>query len=153
MTTESSNKTIVRRFYQEVWNERKVQVVDKFLSPSHALVDPNASDTRTGPEAYKEVVTRFFRAFSNLKFDVQDMVCEKDKVAAYWTISGVHTGEYNGIAPTNKKIQVDGISIHQIADGKIMDTLSVWDTLGLLKRIGAIVTVGQARGAGKGSGY
>jgi len=152
MATETPNKTIVRRFYQEVWNERKVQVVDKFLSPSHALVDPNASDTRTGPEAYKAVVTRFFRAFSNLKFEVQDMVSEKDKVVASWTISGVHTGEYNGVPPTHKKISVEGISIHQLANGKIMDTSSVWDTLGLLKRIGAIVTVGKATAAGKARG-
>ena len=89
------------------------------------------------------------RAFSGLKFEVQDMVSEKDKVVASWMITGVHTGEYNGNAPTNKKISVEGISIHQIANGKIMDTSSVWDTLGLLKKIGAIVTVGQVRAAKK----
>ncbi len=136
-----SNKELVKKFYQEVWNERKAQSVEKYLSPSHALVDPNAMDTKTGPEAYMEVLTRFRRAFSNLKFEVQEMVGEKDKVVASWTITGVHTGEYNGLAPTNKKITVEGISIHQIADGKIMDTYSVWDTLGLMKKVGAVVTV------------
>jgi len=139
------NKDLVQKFYKEVWNERKVQCVDKYLSPSHALVDPNAMDEKTGPEAYKAILTRFMRAFSNLKLEVQDMVGEEDKVVASWMISGVHTGEYNGIAPTNKKVLVEGISIHQIADGKIMDSYSVWDTLGLMKKIGAIVTVGRAR--------
>jgi len=66
---------------------------------------------------------------------------------ASWLITGVHTGEYNGIAATNKKISVEGISIHQISNGKIMDTSSVWDTLGLLKKIGGIVTVGKAAAA------
>ena len=108
-------------------------------------------DEKTGPEAYKEIVMRFFQAFSGLKFEVLDMICEKDKVAAAWMISGVHTGEYRGIAATNKKIEFEGISIHQIADGKIMDTNSVWDTLGLMKKIGAIVTVGRARGKAKGN--
>jgi len=147
-----TNKELVRKFYQEVWNERKAQCVEKYLSPSHALVDPNAIDTKTGPEAYKEVVTRFMRAFSNLKFEVQEMVCEKDKVVASWMISGVHSGEYNGMAPTNKKLTVEGISIHQIADGKIMDTYSVWDTLGLMKKVGAVVTVGKVAVAGKMKG-
>ncbi len=144
-----SNKELVKKLYQEVWNERKIQEASKYLSPSHALVDPNASDSTTGPEAYQAVVARFLCAFSGLRFEVQDMVCEKDKVVASWMITGVHTGEYNGIAPTNKKIAVEGISIHQIANGKIMDTSSVWDTLGLLKKIGAIVTVGKAAGKGR----
>ncbi|GAC1636055.1 MAG: hypothetical protein NVS9B14_14190 [Candidatus Acidiferrum sp.] len=147
-----SNKELVKRFYQEVWNERKAQCVEKYLSPSHALVDPNAMDTKTGPEAYKEVLTRFMRAFSHLKFEVQEMLCEKDKVVASWMITGVHSGEYNGMAPTNKKITVEGISIHQIADGKIMDTYSVWDTLGLMKKVGAVVTVQKVTAAGKGRG-
>jgi steroid delta-isomerase-like uncharacterized protein len=146
------NRTIVKRFYEEVWNERKMKAVDAWLSPSHALVDPNAKDSTTGPEAYKAVVSRFLRAFSNLKFEVQDMVSEKDKVVASWVISGVHTGEYNGLEPTNRKISVEGISIHQIADGKIMDTYSVWDTLGLLKKVGGVVTVEKVTMAGKARG-
>jgi len=148
----ATNKELVKKFYQEVWNERKAQCVEKYLSPSHALVDPNATDTKTGPEAYKTVLARFLRAFSNLKFEVQEMVCEKDKVVASWMITGVHSGEYNGLAPTNKKITVEGISIHQIADGKIMDTYSVWDTLGLMKKVGAVVTVQKVTAAAKGRG-
>src|SRR5262245_342117 len=118
MATENTNKALVRKFYQEVWNERKVQEVSKYLSPSHALVDPNAADSETGPEVYQAIVARYLRAFSGLKFDVQDMVCEKDKVVAFWVITGTHTGEFNGIAATHKKIMVEGISIHQIANGK-----------------------------------
>lgn len=144
-----SNKSLVKKFYEEVWNERKAQCVEKYLSPSHALVDPNAADSLTGPEAYKRVVSRFMQAFSNLKFEVQEMVCEGDRVVASWMITGVHTGEYNGLEPTNKKISVEGISIHQIANGKIMDTYSVWDTLGLLKKVGGVVTVQKVAVAGK----
>lgn len=146
------NKTIVRRLYQEVWNERRLKVADELISPSHALVDPNTSGAQTGPEAYKAQVTRLVLAFPDLKFRVQDMVCEKDKVVAAWTISGTHKGEYNGIEGTNKKVAVEGITIHQIADGKILDSLVSWDTLGLLKKIGAIVTVGKIAVAGKGRG-
>ena len=139
------NKTLIRKFYQEVWNERKVQEASKYLSPSHALVDPNTSDSATGPEAYQAIVAMYLRAFTGLKFEVQDMICEKDKVVASWVITGTHTGEFNGIAATNKKVMVEGISIHQISNGKIMDTSSVWDTLGLLKKIGAVVTVGRGK--------
>jgi len=128
-----------------------VQEASKYLSPSHALVDPHARDSTTGPEAYQAVVARYLRAFSGLKFEVQDMICEKDKVVASWVITGTHTGEFNGIEATNKKVMVEGISIHQISNGKIMDTSSVWDTLGLLKRIGAVVTVGPGKTKTRGN--
>ncbi len=64
------NKTIVRRLYQEVWNERKLDVADELISPSHALVDANASGAQTGPEAYKAQVMRLVSAFPDLKFRV-----------------------------------------------------------------------------------
>lgn len=145
MEAPFSNRVIVRKFYEEVWNERKTDAVDSWLSPSHAFVDQNATDAMTGPEAYKAIVKRFFDAFSNLKFEVVDLICEKDKVAASWVISGVHTGTYRGVPATNKKLSVEGISIHQIADGKIMDTYSAWDALGLMRKIGA---VREVEGAG-----
>jgi steroid delta-isomerase-like uncharacterized protein len=146
------NKTIVRRLYQEVWNERKLEVADELISPSHALVDPNASGAQTGPEAYKAQVMRLVTAFPDLKFRLQDMICEKDKVVAAWTISGTHKGEYKGFAATSKKISVEGITIHQIAGGKILDSLVSWDMLGLLKKIGAVVTVERVAVAGKAKG-
>jgi steroid delta-isomerase-like uncharacterized protein len=144
------NKTVVRRLYQEVWNERKLEVADELISPSHALVDPNAADGETGPEAYKAQVMRLVSAFPDLKFKLQDMICEKDKVVAAWTISGTHKGEYKGIEPTDKKVLVEGITIHQIADGKILDSLVSWDTLGLLKKIGGVITVEKVAVAGAG---
>ena len=53
------NKTIVRRLYEEVWNKRKLEVVDQLISPSHALQDPIASGSHVGPESYKRRVVEF----------------------------------------------------------------------------------------------
>lgn len=55
-----------------------------------------------------------------------------------WTGSGTHIGEVNGIAPTGEKVEVDAISIHRMAGGKIAETWEVWDTLGFLQQLGAI---------------
>jgi len=59
--------------------------------------------------------------------DHEDTIAEEDKVVACWTISGTQGGEYLGIPATNKKVSVDGITIHHIANGKIMDSYSNWD--------------------------
>ena len=60
-------KAVVRRLYEEVWNERKLQLVDELFSPSHALYYPNASDSHIGPQAYKQQVKRFVTAFPDLR--------------------------------------------------------------------------------------
>jgi len=138
------NKTIVRRLYEEVWNDRKVDVVDKLLSPSHALQEPNASGSQIGPQVYKATVTRFLAAVPDLRFTIQDMISEGDKVVVSWVLSGTHQGEFYGIAPTNKKISVEGITIHQIKNGKILESYASWDRLGMMRQVEAVSTRKQS---------
>jgi steroid delta-isomerase-like uncharacterized protein len=135
MTGDS--KAIVRTLYDEVWNKRRLELVDEIISTSHALHDPNVSGSAVGPEAYKRQVTRFIMAFPDLRFSIEDIVVEKEKVAVAWSITGTHKGEFLGIAPTNKRVSVEGITISHIADGKIMDSYISWDALGMIHQLGA----------------
>ncbi|HVS89932.1 MAG TPA: ester cyclase [Candidatus Acidoferrum sp.] len=141
------NKAIVRRLYEEVWNKRRVELVDELMSPSHAMHNNHLPDSGIGPEAYKREVARFVTGFPDLRFTVEDMVAENDKVAVSWTISGTHRGEFRGIPPTGKKISVEGITIHHIADGKIMDSYISLDYLGLMQQLGIAPAFGQPKGA------
>jgi steroid delta-isomerase-like uncharacterized protein len=133
------SKAIVRRLYEEVWNKRKLEIVSDLISPSHALHDNfNSSGSSVGPEAYRAQIAVFLAAFPDLRFAVEDIVVEKDKVAASWTISGTHKGEFWGVRPTNKKVSMDGITIHHIANGKIIDSYISSDTLGLMRQLGLV---------------
>lgn len=140
-------KAIARRLYEDVWNRRKLEVVSTLFSPSHALRDNNADGSSIGPEAYKIQVAMYLAAFPDLRFTVEDTVAEKDKLVASWTISGTHKGEFMGIRPTNKKISVEGITIHYIANGKIIDSYVSWDALGLLRQLGAFPALAHPKGA------
>jgi len=131
-----NNRDVVRRLYKEVWNDRKLEVTDEVLSKSHALTDPTSSGSTVGPAAYKAQVQRFAAAFPDLRFVVDDYICDKDRVVAAWTVTGTHKGEILGIAPTNKKVSISGITIHQLSAGKILDSQTVWDALGLMMHLG-----------------
>jgi len=141
----AANKAIVQRLYQEVWNERKLDVIKAIISPSHALQSPNISGSSIGPEAYKRNVLAFLAGFPDLRLTIEDTIAEKDKVVACWTISGTHKGDYMGVPATNKKILVDGITIHNIANGKIMDSYSNWDALGMMQQLGVVPPLGQTK--------
>ncbi len=141
------NKAIVRRLYEEVWNKRRVELVDELMSPSHAMHDNHLPDSGVGPEAYKRNVARFVTSFPDLRFTVEDMVAENDRVAVGWTISGTHKGEFRGISPTDKKVSMEGITIHHIADGKIMDSYANADYLGLMQQLGVAPAFGPPKSA------
>lgn len=133
----SHNKEIVRRLYKEVWNERKFESAVELLSKTHALVDPSLTGSGVGPSVYFGQVQRLVGAFPDLRFHIDELLCEKDKVMVSWVASGTHKGEILGISPTNKKVSITGITIHQLANGKILDSLAVWDALCLLQQLGA----------------
>jgi steroid delta-isomerase-like uncharacterized protein len=145
MSTES--KAIVRRLYQEVWNKRKIAVVDELLSASHALHDPTASGSQVGPGVYKGRVTELTTALPDLHITIEDLIVEGDKVAACWTISGTHQGEFMEISATGKKVSLEGITIHHLRNGKILDSFARWDVLGLMRQIGAAPAPGRMKEA------
>jgi predicted ester cyclase len=123
------NKAIVRRFYEEASNKRRLEVVDELISPSHALNDPIASGSQIGPELYKRRVIEFTTSFPDLRFTIEDMITEKGKVVVSWIISGT-------LPATGSK--VEGITIHRITNGKILDSHARWDALGLLRQLGDV---------------
>ena len=139
------NKAIVRRLYDEAWNKRKLEVVSQIVSPSHALQAPTLSGSSVGPEAYKGQISLFLAAFPDLRFIVEETVVEKEKVVARWTFSGTHKGKFMGVPATNKKVSVDGITIHYFAGGKIMDSFTNWDALGMMRQLGAFPPLTQEK--------
>jgi steroid delta-isomerase-like uncharacterized protein len=141
----AENKALIRRLYEEVWNKRKVELVSEIISPSHALQAPNVAGSAVGPEAYKRQLMSFLAGYPDLHWTIEDLIAEENKVVACWTISGTHRGEYLGIPATNKKVSVDGITIHHIAKGKIMDSYSNWDALGMMQQIGAVPALGRTK--------
>jgi steroid delta-isomerase-like uncharacterized protein len=141
----SDNKSIILRLYAEVWNKRKLDVIKEIISPSHALQAPNISGSSVGPEAYKSQVALFLTGYPDLRFTIEDTVAEQDKVVACWTFSGTHKGDFMGVSATNKRVSVDGMTIHHLAGGKIMDSYSNWDTLGMMQQLGVVPALGQAK--------
>ncbi|HKV26526.1 MAG TPA: ester cyclase [Candidatus Acidoferrum sp.] len=129
-------KAIVRRLYEEVWNKRKIELVNQLISPSHALSDPHVPGSAVGPDAYKRVCTQFLAAFPDLRFTVDEYIAEKDKVVACWTIAGTHKREFRGIPATNRKISVEGVTINHVSNGKIIDSDVRLDYLGLFQQLG-----------------
>jgi predicted ester cyclase len=71
---------------------------------------------------------------------VHDVIAEGDKVAARWTLTATHKGEFQGIPPTNKKLTLWGINIDRVAGGKFVEGWVSFDMLSMMQQLGLAPT-------------
>lgn len=131
------NKTVVRRFVQEVWSKGNLAAVAELVAPN--VVDHNPLPGQApGIEGIKQVVTTFRNAFPDARFTSEDLVTEGDRVVTRWTGRGTHKSEFEGIAPTGRQVTMTGIDIFRVVGGKIVERWANQDDLGLLRQLGVI---------------
>jgi steroid delta-isomerase-like uncharacterized protein len=129
-----------RRIIEEGFNEGKLELADQLISPqaiNHDPAEPARMRGLRGPEVLKRTVTMYRAAFPDVQITVDDVIAADDKVVLRWHSEGTHRGELEGLAPTGVRGSVTGISIDQWKDGKIVESWSEWDNLGLARQLGA----------------
>jgi len=139
MSTED-NKALVRRFYEDAFNQRNLALVDELCSTTHVFHNPPT--TLHGREEFKQLLSVYLTAFPDARFTVEDEIAEGEKVTSRYTFRGTHQGELMGIPPTGKQVTVTGIIINRIAGGQSVEGWLNFDALGLLQQIGAIPAMG-----------
>lgn len=82
-----------------------------------------------------------------MRFTLDDLIAEKEKVVASWVMSATHNGVFMNIPATGKKVSVEGITIHYFRNGKILDSNARWDAVGLLRQLGAFPALGRSKEA------
>jgi steroid delta-isomerase-like uncharacterized protein len=140
MTDENildQNKEIARRFYDECWNQGKIDRADQFLSKDCRYHDPAFPSLAPGVESLKRHITMSRNAFPDLRFSLDDMIAERDEVVAHWTAHGTHEGPFLGVAATRKVVSVGGTSIYRIKNQRIVEQFVDWNLLTLLEQLGA----------------
>jgi steroid delta-isomerase-like uncharacterized protein len=138
-------KSLVRRFFDEICNQAKLEVADEIFSLDHAYHDPSSPFIVPGPEGMKHLVSTYQRAFLGAHWQIEEMIDAGDRVVTRWTGSGTHQADLMSIAPTGKQVQVTGIWIHRLAGEKIVESWNVWDTLGMLQQLGVVAHLQQAQ--------
>ena len=141
MSTED-NKALVRRFYEEVINQRNLDLVDELCTTTHVYHNPPT--TLHGREEFKQLLSLYITAFPDARLTVEDQIGEGDKVVTRYTFRGTHQADLMGIPPTGKQVTVTGMIITRIGNGKSEEGWLNFDALGMLQQLGVIPTPGQA---------
>ena len=141
MSTED-NKALVRRAYEEIFDQGNLAVVDELISPDYIEHDPNFPQPVRGPEGLKQYFMVFRTAFPDTHVTIEDMVAEGDTIAVRHTYRGTHKGDLMGMPPTGKQVTVTGIVIHRIANGKFVESWVNADNLGLMQQLSVVPSMG-----------
>ena len=125
------NKALVRREQEELWNHTGN------LDAAHELFAPGQA------EAARQEAADFRQGFPDVVSVIEDLIAEGDMVAARWSSRATHLGEYAGVSPTGNEVEFTGISVYRIAGGRIAESWTVEDELGLMRQIGAVPEPGR----------
>jgi steroid delta-isomerase-like uncharacterized protein len=139
MSTEE-NKALARRFYEDVFNQRNLAVVDEICTSDHLFHNPPT--TLHGREEFKQLLSLYITAFPDARFTVEDEIAEGDKVTSRYTFRGTHQGELMGIPPTGKQVTVTGMIINHIVNGQSAEGWLNFDAVGMLQQLGALPAMG-----------
>ena len=134
MSTEEENKVLIRRFY-DLLNLRDLDSVFELFDQGWI------SHYTTGNKSLEEnrqFWPTLYTAFPDISFAFNHMVAEEDKVAFQDILRGTHKGEFMGIAPTGKKVEMINTCIVRIANGKLMESWCTLDELRLMQQLGAM---------------
>lgn len=137
MTIEQ-NKNLIRRYFEEAWNQGGLDVLDEIVAQGYVNHDPFVPGLPAGPDGLKPIMAGFRAAFPDLHYTIEDLVAEGDKVVTRWTMRATHTGEFMGMPATGKQVMVGGMQIERIVEGQITEHWRKSDDLGLMQQLGAI---------------
>ena len=136
------NKAIARRFAQ-VWNAGGSGIVDELAAPNITVSYPIMPASIQGAESFKQYLTQTYAGLPDIQTTVEDLIAEGDQVVARWSYRATHQGELFGNPATGKQVQVSGITIYRIANGKVVEERGVSDALGMMQQLGVVPSPGQ----------
>lgn len=142
----AANKRLVERFYNEVWARGNVEFANEVFAPDYVRHDLRSTQAVPGPTGQALIAETFRGAFPDLQWRVDLLLAEEDLVAARWTASGTHSGNWGDIAATGRRAEFSGVNVFRFDDdGKVAEIWNHRDDLGLMEQLGVAVFAGASQ--------
>lgn len=129
------NQYLIERYFGDVWNRGKLDALDEIMAPDYINHSPGLPNPAPGPAGLKPIVAAMRAGMPDLHYQILDLVLAEDKVAAYVRMTGTHSGEFLGLAPSGRRIDVCQMQIEWIRDGRIWQHWRLTDERGLMAQL------------------
>jgi steroid delta-isomerase-like uncharacterized protein len=130
------NEQLVRRFYAELWNEWRFDLVDELLAPQIEFRGSRGK-VMTGRDAFRRYAEATRAAFADWHNEIDELIAVEDRVVTRMTWTGTHTGRLGSIEPTGAPVAYVGAGFFRVANGLIEEAWIVGDTHAFWRSLGA----------------
>jgi len=135
---EPANLRLIRRYFAELWNQGKVELIPELLAEGYVNHSPGTPDMPRDRSGVAGIVRAMRAAFPDLDYRIEDIVADDRAVAVRLSVTGTHTGDFFGVPPSGKSFRVAQINVEHVEGGKIVAHYRTTDELSLLRQIGAL---------------
>lgn len=119
-----------RRWFEEVWNQRRQESIDELMAPD-AYGHVEGGEYR-GPSGFREMQNMFLSALSDVHIEIEDILSRGDRAAIRWRATGRHTGKGFGFEASGREIDVRGSTWLVVKEGKIVEGWDTWNLQAML---------------------
>jgi predicted ester cyclase len=134
---QEQQKEVVRRLFMEGLGKGDLSVADEVLSPDFVNLG-GLGDSATGPEVFKATIGSLRGAFSDIAYELPEMISEGSRVAVRYVMTGVHTAEFMGVEATGRTVTYDSMAFFRFVDGKVVERQGLVQDLALMRELGAL---------------
>ena len=132
---EEQNRAIANRAW-EASGKGDFETLKELGTPEYVWYLPSNSTKPISREEAIEKAKRLHNAFPDISFSIEELIAVGDKVISRYIMRGTHQGEFAGIPATGNKVEISGIMIGRIENGKIVEEREDWDMLGFMQQLG-----------------
>lgn len=143
--SEQENREHARRFNEEVWGQYNFDAIDDLVAEDFVGYNPALPEPVRGTDGVREVAEMLHAAFPDCEVELEEVIADGDWLAQRVRLSATHEGEFMGIEPTGKQIEIMGMNVTRLEDGKWAEGYELWDTFGLLQQLGVVEPPGDQR--------
>ncbi len=134
------------KMYTHVWdeiiNKGKLDLFNDSNFTKDVVMHASPSDI-VGIDSARAYYTNYLTGFSNITFTIKDVFGQGEKLVKHWNFSGTHTGVFFGIPATGKKVNIDGVTLVRMSNGKIAEERDFFDNLDFMTQLGLMPPAGN----------
>src|SRR5215212_2751632 len=138
------DKAVARREFEEMYNQGgNLDAAEEIYAPNFVGHEPTSGESR-GVEGAKQFAASYRQAFPDLECTIEEQVAEGEKVVSRWRARSTHEGETEDLGPpTGNRVEITGISMSTIAEGKLVEDWTNFDAMGMMQQLGMVPEAAQ----------
>ncbi len=135
---------LVQDLVIELWNTGNPETARQLYAENAERYDPNQSKPAQGPQQIASYVAEVRTGFPDFKLEIKQRISEGNRMVTQWTCTGTHNGEFQGIPPTGKRINITGLGLARIEGGKVVEERVYFDRVSMLEQLGVLPAAVQS---------